>query len=480
MSKKNYPKYVKATGETLRYQRAIPRKLLHVSHKQLWTTPLGLTVAASESEVAVAWAEANKSFELHCRTLENSSPAAYTENELDRLAEDILRRKGLKSGQFADVLRPEITAQEEAAQQQFQAHSYNYADHVIPEFDDIVDDLNRENRQPTVQEEAVLRAWKAVQTRQKKKPRTLNSLWEAYLLNRSVNVLTRDGKRIQGRWDNVIGFVKDTVVTPDTPDHIESGIDEYVEHELDRGIAPTSIYRNLREPLACFKWANRHYRLKWRSIEIQPMRKHKSKSKLPLTYDAQFTLVEACLQKSDWVSGALLLMLQGGCMPSEVARLRPDQDLNLNAKTPYVIISGGDESQTKQEARKRIVPIVFGVELMMQVLPTAIERLGGVKEPSATITNRLKTVVGSQYSSHCLRHTFRSNGLSVAANPMHLQAIGGWTGGNVNKVMLEYGSAGLEQSEVLLKLYEASQQIHRHILGYLGRQSDSNVVPIRG
>jgi hypothetical protein len=213
MSKKTYPKHVKVTGGTLRYQRAMPRKLQHVSHKQLWTQPLGLKNTASDTEIAVAWAEANESFELHCRTLENSSPSAYTENELDRLAEDILRRKGLQSGQFADVLRPEITAQEEAEQQQLQAHSYNYADHAIPEFDDIVDDLNRDNRLPTVQEEAVLRAWKAVQTRQKKKPRTLNSLWEAYLLNRSVDVTTREGNRIQGRWDSVIRFVKDTVVS---------------------------------------------------------------------------------------------------------------------------------------------------------------------------------------------------------------------------------------------------------------------------
>lgn len=480
MSKRKDPKGIKRTGDTIRYQRAVPTSLQHIARKRLWTRPLGLKKNATDTEIAAAWVEANKAFELYCRTLENSSPAAYTENELDRLAEDILRRKGLQPGQFTGVLRPEITAQEEATQTQLQNHPYNHADGAIPEFDDIVDDLRREDRQPTVQEEAVIRAWKAVQTRQKQKPKTLDSLWRAYLKNRSVNPESREGVRIQTRWDKLLGFVKDTVVTPETPDHIEAGIDEYVEHELERGLAPPSVYRSLREPLACFKWANRYYRLKWRVIETQPQQPHKAKTKNPLTHEDQRILLDTCLTSNDWVSAALLLMLQGGCMPSEIARLRPKQDLQLLGKQPYIIISGGDAGQTKQEARKRLVPIVFGTELLGEHLPEAIARLGTVKEPSATISKRLKTKIGAQYSSHCLRHTFRANGSSASVNPMHLQAIGGWTGEKVNKVMLNYGTEGIEDSEMLTTLTEASQQIHRHLLAHLKQQPENNVVPLRG
>jgi len=165
-------------------------------------------------------------------------------------------------------------------------------------------------------------------------------------------------------------------------------------------------------------------------------------------------------------------------MPSEIARLRPNKDLQLFGNQPYVIISGGDAGQTKQEARKRLVPVVFGADLLRERLPEAIRRLSEAKEPSATISKRLKTKIGEQYSSHCLRHTFRANGSSASINPMHLQAIGGWTGAGINKVMLDYGTEGLEHSEMLATLTGASRQIHRHLLAHLDHQPESNVIPI--
>ena len=82
---RKYPKYIKPTGNTLGYQRAIPTRLLHVSTKKLWTYPLGLPVTASDTQIATSWAKANEAFELHCKTLTNSSPAAYSESEIDRL-----------------------------------------------------------------------------------------------------------------------------------------------------------------------------------------------------------------------------------------------------------------------------------------------------------------------------------------------------------------------------------------------------------
>ena len=150
-------------------------------------------------------------------------------------------------------------------------------------------------------------------------------------------------------------------------------------------------------------------------------------------------------------------------MPSEVARLRLDEDINLQAQIPHVIISGGNEGLTKQEARKRIVPIVLGIDVISANLAEAIERLSAAKDPSATISKRLRTHISSHYSSHCLRHSFRLNGISANINPQFLQAIGGWSGGNVNKVMLNYGASGTGYSEVLRQLQQESLKIHEHL-----------------
>ena len=151
-------------------------------------------------------------------------------------------------------------------------------------------------------------------------------------------------------------------------------------------------------------------------------------------------------------------------MPSEVMRLRSDEDINLDAEVPHIIISGGDEGITKQEARKRIVPIVVGLNIIRDNIDEATERLSRVQEPSATISKRLRTHVSATYSSHCLRHTFRANGASVSANPLLLEAIGGWSGSNVNRVMLEYGATGIGESETLKELQKESLKIHAHLL----------------
>lgn len=459
------PKHVKPTGSTLGYQRAIPTKLRHVSPIKNWTYPLGVPATASDSEIATAWAKANEAFELHCKTLTNSSPAAYTETEVERLAEDFLRRKSLTWGQFSDVVDPEVRAREQEAQQDLQAYPSDYADHHIPEYDQVQQEIYKDgNRPPTLQERVVIRAWEAVQTRRKSQPRTLTTLWKAYLQHRGVNVDNREGQRIQRRWDKFISVVRDTVVAPDTPDHIELGLDDYVDQELERGIAPSSIKRNLREPLACLKWANRQYRLKWRPIELRDMRPHRPKEKKPLSVEHQLLLLESAKQKQDWVSAALIMMLQGGCMPTELARLRPEQDICLDAEIPHIVISGGDEGRTKQEARKRIVPVVLELDLLKSCLIEAVERLATVKEPSATLSKRLRAHVSPEYSSHCLRHTFRANGTSAGANPLALEAIGGWSGSNVNKVMLGYGASGISNSEVLRQLQAENKKIHAHLL----------------
>ena len=97
-----------------------------------------------------------------------------------------------------------------------------------------------------------------------------------------------------------MAVAKDVMVSAETPDHIELSLDDYVEIERERGIAESSITRNLREPLACLRCANRQYRLKWRQIELPPLRNHQKKAKRPLNREDQQKLLEYCLQANDW------------------------------------------------------------------------------------------------------------------------------------------------------------------------------------
>jgi hypothetical protein len=280
---RKYQKYVKETGSTLGYQRAIPTKLLHISPTKLFTYPLGLPRTASDAEISVAWARADDSFALHIKTLQNSSSSAFTETEIDRLAEEFLRRRGLTRGQFADVVDPELRKIEDERQEDLQQTNSDYADYYVSEYDEVRQEIYRNgNRPPTVKEATVIRAYQAVQTRRRKVPSTLNTLCDEYLQFRGVEITTRDGAHIQGRWNNLMVVMRDVKISEHTPDHIGVGIDEFVEKELSRGQKPSSIDRNLREPIACFRWANCKHKLKWRPVEIPMLPKQKAKERKPL------------------------------------------------------------------------------------------------------------------------------------------------------------------------------------------------------
>ena len=99
---RKYPKYVKETGKTLGYQRAVPTRLQHIAKKRLYTYPLGLSLSASDAQIHRALADADEAFRLFCKTVEFSSPSSYSENEIDRLAQELPRRRGLEQGQFAE------------------------------------------------------------------------------------------------------------------------------------------------------------------------------------------------------------------------------------------------------------------------------------------------------------------------------------------------------------------------------------------
>ena len=62
---------------------------------------------------------------------------------------------------------------------------------------------------------------------------------------------------------------------------------------------------------------------------------------------------------------------------------------------------------------------------------------------------------------------------------MHLSAIAGWShSGRMNSIMLDYGSAGMDDSEMLKALQQTSLKIHAHLLPVTDA-GNSNVVAIK-
>lgn len=467
MSKRKFPKYVRQTKGSLGYIRAIPSKLWPITGSKQFTCSLELPATASDAEIHAAVTKANKSFDLHCKLAQNSSAEAYNENEIDHLAEQLLRRKSLTAGMFTSSKVIETQGGEETAAAQLQADSGDYADSVLPEFDDVVDKYN--SKEPlTAKDLAVQRAWRAVQEARKRKPVTLGQLWTEYLDERGADPESVNVKKTQTRWETIISYIGDHVINENTVDLIQHGLDRYV---AEATVTPASMERTMREPLAAFRAASRKHRYNWRIVP-PALGRHRPKQKQVLTVEDQRALARICLQDNDWVSAALLLMLQGGMMPSEIARLTPDNLLHDQHGHFYVTVTG----QTKTAARRRVIPVVVGTELIENKLLQAATRLNAVKVPSATINKRLKARVGGQYTAHCLRHTLRVN--AIGSDSAVAAAIGGWKVAGANQVMMAYGAAGLTHSPVLLKLRAEQVKIHQHLLEPDDAPTGGNVISI--
>ena len=164
-------------------------------------------------------------------------------------------------------------------------------------------------------------------------------------------------------------------------------------------------------------------------------------------------------------------------MTSEIGRIRPE-DIALDADIPHIKIV----NETKNEDRKRIVPIVLGRELIAANIDDCIKWLKRSTEstPSATLKKIMRRVIDNpSTSAHCLRHTFKTNGQTAGVSILTIASIAGWADSErkVSKHLLSYGSEGISQSAIMQGLYTDSQLIHEHLLA-IKYDEPSNVISI--
>lgn len=459
------PKYIRASGGYLRFQRDIPTRLRSLSETKTFTFPLGIRdTAINGSELMRKQAEAMDAFTLHCRMLESSDPAAFDANDLDKAALSILRRLRM---------RPASLARDE---------DIGAADALMPEMDDVIEKDNK-GQTLSFKDRAVSRAYEKLTSVQAAKPRTLAQLWEEYAKEKGFDKKTREGRREWQWWDKLIAVMGDAVIvkgSSHTLDHIHEGIDRYAQLRIGgidvitgeqvEPVKGQSIKRELCQPMAALRQGSRRYRFGW-LIEPPELKSEATKQKRPLEIEHQQKLLSYCLSSDQprhaELSATVLLLLQMGGMVSELARLKAADDdlLRLDAAIPHLIVDAG-----KTTDRRRTVPIVLAVDYISKHVGASLDWIHSCSD--STHSYRLKQFLAAAtgmavgtYTAHCLRHTLRANGARVSADVMHLSEIAGWShGGRMNTIMLGYGSTGMTESTLLEALRQTSIKIHRHLL----------------
>ena len=494
--RKKWPPNVGVNNGRLRYRIKVPPDLESTYGKRLYVEYLDLDESATYDQAFEAAKPAKARYEALIKSLRNSSPDAFTENELEALASDLLKRAKLERGELAlhnigpaFIKQYELEGVEESLGRKLNSDDLRLI--FFPELTQPVDRANDLQQalgitkggmfdglikpKPTIQELARFRAAEAAMTVRSRQPKTLSWWWNDYLEFRGLtDPSDRHTKRLQGYWNRFLLRVGDHVVTPDSQQLIDDALEDLVQERL-REVTVSTGKRQLSEVLAALSRMAKKQRPRWPTFVLPEMPAYEAEERDPFTVDDQIRLVKHCLaEKVGWVSAVHLLELQGGMMCEEVSTLKPE-DLFLDNNYPHIVVRKG-----KTVARPRIVPIVLGLGVIKKLLPEAIQGLQ-VADPSTTPRNHLVKLFDGKYTNHHLRHTIRVNATAHSVSHLHLETICGWSGNSINKHTLKYGSAGLADSSAVIKAtFEASLQIHQHLMHLDTTEVDrANVVQLK-
>lgn len=484
---------------TYRYVRDYPTSLRRTFPElpSQFSEELRLNNSCSDTELLAAMKRASANYDLHVKMLQNSDPAAYSESEIRRATEIVLRQKGLHEGQLAHVPKSQYTKEEwERAMQsgaEIVPDRYDLAEWAVPEIDDIGDALNR-GEKLTIIQEAHLNAWKVIQNLPKTKLRyTMREAWDMYCKDKRLDLTQGDGKAKQQRFDRVFKHTGDFIITKKTRDDVQDRIQSFItmKQQENPKIKAQSIERELSEFIAALRhlpkmnWGDRLTLFSNKgSTDYRIPKRTKPVSGRVLSDDELRLLFKTCLDKADEKWTALLVMVHAGLGIREVRRLRLDKDVFLDAKYPHIIFRGGDEGITKTEARPRVVPIVLGLEVIKEFLPETIAWMNRLDQDSSgvTLNKRLRRLLGQdvRVKSHMFRHTWLRLARRARLTEDNKHAIAGWQKGDSNSEVMErvYDDHGfLDDPELLAQLYDDQRNIFSRFLADL--TAVDNVIQLR-
>ena len=252
---------------------------------------------------------------------------------------------------------------------QLQPYAHDMAEMAAPKFEDL---WYKEKYGETlmVQDAVVGAAFEMIQKAAKAKPQELAGLWKYYVEHRKLDLESREGKPSNTHWIKWITITGNHLIAADTVDQIHNGLDTYVQEREAESIKGASIQRALNEVFACLRFCSKRFCFRW-VIEPPAITKSKKKRKVVMNQGTQKSLINKCVlttKGSDTsVAACIIFMLSEAMMVSKIGRLKAD-DIALGASIPHLVI----RNDTKTDARKRVVPIVLGLDYLKEHLDDAI------------------------------------------------------------------------------------------------------------
>ncbi len=499
MREEDLPKHLRKRGKNaLQYRRRFEGVK---DSNAVFQKAMDSKLSDDASTVQAEAAQKTKLYELELRKRTSAHPDSFTENDIDTLAAELLKQKSkqLSGAVKAGSLYPPQTDTYEAGDEE--VHEQPVSEFLADEIsglDDFIDDTRRKYRKADpakdltpderLQHQVIMRARESLLKKRRQPPRYLSDCFHWYAKNRQGDAWETEGPkwlRRYRRYTEILQYIGDCRTDePNVDIKISDGFEAYAEEMVERGKKGQTIKRDLAESIGCFNRTSKYFKLRW-NIEAPEYTYAPAKEKDPLTEEEQEAFVASCLRQHDPKAAVLLAMLHGGMMPTEVERLAEDfeNSVVLAGDIPYLAIK---EKTKTGSPRRRLIPIVLGVELLTEHLREGVHWLNSNIDPSTpsqTLSKRIRTATGNPtLSTHCLRHTWRTMADMAEIPVTHQAYIGGWAHAHkkakFSDVMLRYGAKGLQRNKLVKAIQSSQQQIFAH-LAHLEDTQPSNVVQLR-
>ena len=484
---KSYPKHVrKRSKNSLQYRRKLQGIGGEFSHA------MACNQDSPESDIQREAIHITRLYELELKTKAATSPDFLTDMDTDAAALELLRQLSKRDGykyQAGDLHPPKFDEVErEYGIIVKEPASEFLADEIVG-----IENLMHETqgREPTVDEQVKLKvmfkAKEALLKPRKRPPRYLSQVLDWYCTNRKNSpdwpMEGREYTRRKNRFLEILTHIGDCPTEDsDAAKRIVAGLEAYAEHRVNTSkVKGQSINRDIRGSLSAFRRVSKVYKLGW-TIEAPEVEENPIAEREVLTDEEQIALVKWCLATNDKFAAILLAQLHAGLMATEVLRLAhdPEESMVFEGSLPYLLI----KEATKKETRKRLVPLVLGVDVMRENLAKGVAWLNSTTESnhSHTLKKRLlKATSNPRITAHCLRHTWNNNASAMDISVLHRALIGGWaaTGkdSQFSPHMLKYGRSGLQRTKTVQALADSQRQVFAHLL-HIEPPAKGNVINI--
>ena len=434
------------------FQRRYPQDLVRKKITPSGNYKVSLVSDVSDHSAIIKEIEQrNEHFESMMRLLRAKDPNVESQVELDKLASDLLAFHNLAPGLVANA------ADTRAAEE--------YADSTEA-FDDLYEagrqrDFNIEEASELLRTQH--RARQLLYAQNFQATTSLSKVWEYWKKEKGFSDNNKDNRSQNIIWEMFLNISGGDALL--TEEIVDLYLHNFVQ-ERKKEVMWSTIDRQLTTITSAIKKYCTDKRIKLNFSKPTTQKDRVTRRAPSLLYNEQQELINLISEKNDWKELYVYLALHAGLHASEAVQLQPE-DFIFESEVPRFYVSGERSNSRKNADRGRIVPLIYRVERIKELVSSgALMVLASKDRDNAgnQISKLIKKVnpKGSMYS---LRHTLAHN-VEASNIPESFKAnFGGWSGKALifSEHMARYGKDSADTIERLRPLQNAMRQVLAHL-----------------